>query len=571
MLGNNKLTITSAAHHADSVILVTNGVGLTLSNSNNIVLKDITINATTGNYAVQFTGSCSNVVIRDCKLLANPTSTANTTAVISKASGTGIADSIFIINNLLNGGYHGLSLDGATGSGTNGNGTNIVIDSNIISNQAADGIYLYAVDFIRCSYNTISSRTANTFSSWKGMELTNTKGAVIGNRIIHRTTAIASPAGIYLSGHNQSNTAGMGLVANNEIMMNSAGNRTDGISFGYNMYSGNVQILHNSIYVSGSGQARGIEINASERNCEIKNNNIVMESPNAYPICMTSIAELSSHDMDCNNMYAPNFAGYAGSNKITIEAWQQTVLSDRHSVAILPPFADHSISLEPSNSDGLFCFSHPEASVDINNTIRPYVTTVGAYTQKPVPFDAMLLRMTAWENEYIEDQLLQVNVDLFNLCETTPLSTAVFGWSISGILQTKKRWTASSLIQPYEQQNVSIGSFNALNMDSIIVEVWIDSLNGQPDTIHWNDSLSALAIAAPLAEFVFPFIEDTILDLAFTVNTLIRTGTGAPASPPKMTVRTVINGETDKYDDTIAMVQNGDIWQAPIPPKYYGS
>jgi hypothetical protein len=73
-----------------------------------------------------------------------------------------------------------------------------------------------------------------------------------------------------------------------------------------------------------------------------------------------------------------------------------------------------------------------------------------------------------------------------------------------------------------------------------------------------------------LAEFV-DFVKDTITDLTFTVNTLIRTQTGAPtSSPQQMNLHTIVNGR-EHINSTVTMVQNEDIWEAHIPSQYYGS
>jgi hypothetical protein len=225
--------------------------------------------------------------------------------------------------------------------------------------------------------------------------------------------------------------------------------------------------------------------------------------------------------------------------------------------------------LELSAINGLLLTSHPDVPLDINNKLRPVVSPVGAYTQPPTTHDAMLVEMTAWEERFIKDQSLQVNVDLVNLCDASTLTIATLGWSINGqVQQPSITWNASPALQPYKVRNVLIGFFNVPNVDTIRVKVWVESLNGQADIINWNDTVSAFAVKVPLAEFVNP-IKDTITSRTFTVNMLIRTQTGAPASPPEMTLHTIVNGE--HLYDTIAIVQNGDIWQANIPQQYYES
>jgi hypothetical protein len=347
-----------------------------LANSNNVVLKAITVDATAGGtYAVQFTGACNNVLIRDCKLLARLTGTTAATgyAPIYKANNTGVADNISIINNLLDGGYYGFYFY----AGTSLYGSNNVFDSNTVSNQYYYGVNAQFVSFTSCSYNTILSRTTNAYASWEGLSLSYANGNVISNRIIQRSTAITRPYGITISGYYNYTALNMGLIANNEIILNTTGSYS-GIRTGI---ATNAKILHNSIYISGSGAAMGIYIaNDANNVIEIKNNNIMMEPTGAYPIYLNSIANLALYDIDYNNMYAPTNIGYAGSAKGSIAAWQQTITTDLHSVSIRPGFIDSTVNLELLDYTGVRCNMLFDVDRDIENAFRvgPF-TYMGCY------------------------------------------------------------------------------------------------------------------------------------------------------------------------------------------------
>jgi hypothetical protein len=573
-LGGNKLTITSSTDKANDVIITrsSNGAGITLSQSNNIIIKDITVDVTartSNSYAIQFTGACTNVLIRDCNLLTNPAATAtNAISVIHKANNTGIVDSIFCINNTLDGGSYGVYFYVGTASTY---GKNIIFDSNTVSNQYTYATFLYYNDFTSCSYNTILSReTGNIGSSWNGLYMEYTNGPIVGNRIIQRSKTITSPCAIDFTYYNNRHTTDTGLIANNEIIIHTASTSSYGIYAHNTFYA---KILHNSIFASGTGMVggRGIYINSeAEDILELKNNNIVMKHPEAFPIYLSTNITVDQYDIDCNNIYAPKNVGYAGGAKTSMEAWRQIVTTDKHSVSILPLFVDTAVSLELSSSDGLLCKIHPDVPVDINNAIRPAITALGAYVQKPALHDAMLLGISPWKDKFVRNQTLQIHVDMFNLCDLSSVTSATFGWRINGQLQPTKTWNAPSAIQPYKQQNILVGYYKASNEDTVNVEVWIESLNGQADTITWNDTVTAVSVVAPLAEFVAPFVEDTIWQLTCTVNVLIRPEVGATLSPPQMTLYTTLNEEI-QLRDTITMVQNGnDIWQAHIPQQYYG-
>jgi hypothetical protein len=489
VLGNNKLTITSATHNADDVVLVTSSIGVILSNSNNIVLKDITIDATQGYYAVQFTGSCSNVVIRDCKLLTNTTTTSNTIAPVYKETGTGIVDSIFIINNLLDGGYYGFYFYGGIGTGSESGkyGTNVVFDSNTISNQSNYGIYSWYVDFTSCSNNVFLSRTSATSANWQAMRMIRNNGTVMGNRILQRSTAIISPSGMFFASYNYYNTLDTGLVANNEIIINTTSSNSN-IS-GIQMESSHIKILHNSIYISGTGATRGISILPATISdwYEIKNNNIVMTSSNAYPVYLSNVSYLSQCDIDNNNMYAPNYVGYAGGNKTTITDWQQTVTSDQHSMSILPSFIDSTQHLKLTDYTGLECPIPSLVKNDLKGIFRVgNFTTMGAYHGLPfLSVNASLTEVINLREGAVYGQTDNITVVLYNT-GATPLTTATIAWEFNGVSQTPAPWSG----------NLAYGQSSLVNLGAATYDVgdntlqaWIDNLGGLTDVYPTDDTL----------------------------------------------------------------------------------
>jgi hypothetical protein len=569
-LNGYSLTLTSLDQNAAKVTIKPgDGAGITLSQSNNIFIKDITIDATAtdATYAVQFTGACNNVEIRDCELLGK-----SNYALINKGKYTGIARNITIFHNKLDGGNYGFYFIDGTGTGIGQYGTNIVFDSNTVINQVSQGVHAEYVDFTSCSYNTIKSSTVQVINNtWTGIRMDYCNGPVIGNRIVPMA-AYNGHNGIDARYYSYYNTTDTGLIANNEIIHKTA---SSGSIYGLYLSYVHAKVLHNSIYELGAtGLTYGIRIsNADIDILELKNNNVVLTKSDAYPVFVaqyTELANLTKFDIDYNNIYAPTNIAYVGGDITTMAAWQQLVPSDKHSVAVMPSFTDVTSSLELSASDSLLCEAHPDVTTDINNTARSAMTAMGAYTQKPSAHDAMLMAINNWEDRFIENQLLHVNVELMNLCDATNLTSAVLGWSINDIPQQNTPLTSLNL-SPYQKQNVLVGSFKAPNENTLVVKVWVDSLNGKADTIHWNDTVSAVTMMEPLAEFVAPFVSDTISALSFTINTFIRTETGAPVSnPQQMFFHTVINGQ-DLYDTVIMTPQGSNIWQAQIKDRYYGS
>jgi hypothetical protein len=573
LLSGHTLTITSTTNKASDVVFrPSSGVGILFNNSRNIILKDITVDANVSkSYAIQFTAACSNITVRDCRLLADTTTSSSTTAPVYKASATGVVDSIFFINNLLDGGYYGFYFYGGTGNTVYG--TNVVFDSNTISNQYYYATYPYYVYFTSCSYNTILSRSGTTgiSSTWYGLRMYYANGPVIGNRIIQRSNFITIPYGLYLNYHNYYPTAtvqGRSPVVNNEIILN-----TTGAYYGIYASYTKSEILHNSIYISGSGGARGIYIvNGTVNNMVIKNNNIVLtaSSTTAYPIYFSATGNLTLYDIDYNNYYAQTNIGYYGGARTTLAAWRGQIATDQHSVKLLPKFINPANSLELSASnDTLLCPVIAGIRNDIQGNVHPSPTYMGAYIQPLAGLDLRLEQVSPWNPEVVNNQTVSINVDVQNT-GFVPITSATFGWSLNGVEQLPSiTWTTTTPINSRERRNIFVETFQATNADTFDVVVWIKTINSMQDTVNLNDTVSATAVKVPLAEFIAPFVSDTIGSLSFNVNVKICEESGALLNTPEMYV--YVEACNPGILDTIIvpLVKEGDKWVAKIPKRYY--
>jgi hypothetical protein len=514
LIGNNTLTITSAASNADSVILrPASGVGIRLANSNNLVIKDITVDAaTSGTYAVQFISACTNVTIRDCKLLANSTTTSPSYAPIYKAPGSGIVDRIFIVNNLLNGGYYGFYFYGGIGIGQYG--TNVIFDSNTVSNKYRDGIYSYFTDFTSCSYNTILSRMANIGSIWQGIYMGNCNGSIIGNRIIQRSTAIISSQAMSFYQHNCYNTTDTGLIANNEIIISAINS-----NIGINMTGSYLKILHNSIYVSGTGRSQGIYNGSFNGFYEIKNNNIIMKSISAYPIYLSAFNS-QQHDIENNNMYAPNYVGYAGGNKTTMTVWQQTVTTDKHSISILPNFVDPTINLELINYKAIYTLPIQDVAVDITGTLRTGITALGCYHGLPSYIvNASLIDLLGYQEGFINGSQDTIKVILFNE-GSTPLTTANISWSFNGSVQSSVNWSGNLAFRESDTLILDILTYSSSG--DYTLSAWINNLGALQDAFLDDDtvSISGYVCTVPLSGIYTIGINSAFPNLSKALNAL---------------------------------------------------
>jgi hypothetical protein len=498
------LTITSLDGDADSAIIQpTSGVGVTLGKTRNLVLKNITVNAaTSGTYAIQFADACTNIVIRECKLLANPTSTSSSYAPIYKgSSSTGILDSIFIINNLLDGGYYGIYFyylypSAATQSASK---SWVRITGNTIENSYYYGIYSYYYsNYDSIAYNTINTRAVA--STQYGMYLyyyNRVESGIIGNKINMRGTSTSY--GIYPYYLNNSGTGARipALVANNEIRKLSSG----GTFYGLTQYYSTVSYINNSVYAEGTGTnyAMYLYYSSSSYPCTIMNNlfisagtatgNYALYCPNGVTYALPTYGMA----MDYNDYYS---TGTSLSNiGATLPALQAATQQDGNSVNVLPAFLNTANNLEVIDLTGLT--APVIVSQDINGVSRRNSTTMGAYELFPTKRDLMLLQLASWNNDIVKGQTVQVSVDAMNL--GVPVTGATFGWSLNGVNKTALPWTATPALASFGQQTIPIGSFVATGTDTFDIVVWIETINTLQDEASWNDTVWATAFIAPLA------------------------------------------------------------------------
>ncbi len=504
IMGNYILTITSLSGDKENVIIrPSSGVVATLGNTKNLILDGITLDGTvpiTGTYVIQFTTACTNIVIINCDIKANATAASPAAGVVAiyKASSTAV-ENIRITNNNINGGHTAISFYGGSGTSSAAQmGKYVIIENNNITNVFNTGIYLYNTYGMSVSYNSIQSRA--TSSTWYGIRISSSSGSLYANKIHHIGTA-SSIRGIDLSAHNRyiiqdgkvvvNDGSENGLIANNEIMINTTGTQA-GI---YSAILSNSNIFNNSIYVKGTGASRGIEFSGTATAQAIKNNNIVMESSNAYPVYFSSYSSL--WDIDYNNYSAPQYIGYVGGAQTSLPVFQGLVMSDSNSVSIRPNFVDPSKSLELSDYTGLGCPRLPEVLDNIDGIARTRYTTMGAYSlATPEKYDLALSNIVEPANsntlcspDFVPVKLEVTNVgtvdhdfsidrielyfSMTNLMGLPPFDTIVT--VESGILESFQ----SMVFDLKDFVNVSYaGDYN--------MTAWISN---SKDTIHSNDTI----------------------------------------------------------------------------------
>jgi hypothetical protein len=568
------LTITSQSGITSDVTITKasgSGTGFILRNSDNIVIRNLTIDLHTisdadGAYGIEFAGACSNVVIRDCHILTNPSATMVLTAPIQKSGGTGIVDNISIIHNTLDGGGYNIYLQGGTSSSNYG--TNIVFDSNTLTN-GNKGAYFYYTDFKSIYGNTFISRASST-SAWTGLEFSNCNGNVIGNRFdVPGNTVSYLVNGMVIGSHNTL-APDPALIYNNELLLGSTGTSMFGTPSCGIIFTGGVKakVLYNSIYYAGNVANRGIFFYNSSNMLEFKYNNIVMAGSGAYPLYFEGTGYLQQLDIDYNNLNAPTNVSYIGSAQTTIGAYQSLIASDKNSVDFPPSFDDVTTSLKVVNNDTLQCPLAFPVSDDIEGSRRYAVTQMGAYTSTPQSLDMALQGIL--NTNALSGYSFDVVIETENL-GLTNIDTAILKWSVDGENPPNRLlWTATPAMALNETRQINVGSF-IFNGGQSVVTVWIDSVNNEPSAIQWNDTITATVKQVSLAWFTEPLVADTITSLEFDVSAVIMGNSGALIVQPipELQIETTIGTQT--FYNTLPMTYADGKWSAHVPPQYYGS
>jgi hypothetical protein len=565
-MNGHQLTLTSVTGNAATDTIKYSGTAVLLGNSFNIVIKSLTIDVRTASndaFGVQLADTCSNITVRDCRILVTSTA-GNLFGIGTPANPSKPLGSIFIINNTFYGGMQAIRLVGGT---VNTFSTHIVIDSNTIDNAYGEGIN------VRYTHCRVSNNTISIGSSWEeyGIRLNGNNGDVTGNRIRVQPGGSNVAYGIELVDHNRfgSDTA---WVTNNQILVTHA-NTSSAYKPGIFVSYANARILYNSIRYAGNSSSgspsSGIHVMDNPGFLEIKYNNIITPSANSYPIYLAGTNYLASWNIDYNNLNGNNYVGYAGgANRTSIADWQSVVPSDHHSVSIAPAFTDGTgtTSLKMNNDNSLRCPLYAGIAADIEGRQRFSTTQVGAYTLLPYAVDMALSDVSGTRAILNHDFTVEVSAKNAGL---TPITDALLHWSKDGVYQGSYLWPAGTPLNTDETVVIPVGKF-FFTGTPVTVTVWVDSVNNEPDTIKWYDTVRAVISQSPLAWFTDPLVADTIATQEFDVYASILEWSGAlDVASPELCIRSQVGSMVTL--DTIPMVFANGKWSAHIPPQYYGS
>ena len=484
IMGNYTLTITSLSGNRDSVILKPAAdAGITLNNTNNFIVKDITIDNTSNNdYGIEFTGIADNVEIRNIHFIGDKTGTSSTAspAPIYKASGAGLVDDVRFIGNTIEGGYYGIYF--YAGTGTSAYGTNVIFDSNIVFDQYYYSTYFYYTDFSSISYNTMLSRSINAHTYWYGTRLYNCNFNAIGNKI-HAKTSFTYFYGAYL--YNVGTTTNPSLFANNEII-----GITSGTYYGiYSTSAGIIDIINNSIHMSGSGASRNIYIaNSTGANYTIKNN-LLVNTSSGYPIYFSGSTTPFTSDYNC--LYGSSNVGYITSARTSLSAWQSATGQDANSISVNPSFVDVTTNLKLSNYTGFYCYMMPNVNHDIEGMNRTSRTYMGCYTAPLLSSNGAIAEILHLDMPAHLGDTSMLEVVLLNAGLDT-IHAATINWSINHVLQPTINWNGN--LASLKSDTLSLGSIIYQNGYNY-VDVWLSGIGAFTDIFSYDETLGVYTYA----------------------------------------------------------------------------
>lgn len=278
----------------------TNNSVIRLDGTDYTTFRNMTIDIPgSSGYGVWFQNGADYNTIEDCQILMplQSTSFSHIGILFSGVNyfsygNTGNYNTIN--NNLIQGGYYGIRMNGAT--------TTDFVDGNVVTNNNIREFYYYGyygryVGFPTISGNTMTGRTGGTVSSYGIYAYYCGGDFVFEDNVIHSVGL----RGIYLYYGNYTNT-GRGRIVNNMV----GANYTSTSSAAYGLYMFNVKdvdIYHNSFDVGPKNGYTGY-ISGSQSDSVRIVNNIFVSRAGAQAFYVSSTALSGIQEMDYNNYYA---------------------------------------------------------------------------------------------------------------------------------------------------------------------------------------------------------------------------------------------------------------------------
>ena len=478
IMNGYRLTVTSKSGDRSKVtVSSTSGDLLVLGGNKKLVIRDLTLEASTGN-VINIKSNCDSLDILHNHLLAPTTGSTSSYNPIYKASGTGIINGLRIIGNDIEGGYYGMYL---YGSGTSALNTDVVIDSNYIHNQYYYGILVEYNHYISLSHNKLRPRTSGTYSTyWYGIYSYYDNGGKIDGNDIDATvnSGITYPYGMYINYLNRYNLTYPATISNNLIRC-----YTTSSYYGLYCYYCQANVCHNTVLMSGTGSgyvAYNYTIADYPTNYY---GNLFLGSKSQYPLYISNSAGIGS--MDYNNYYGEgNYIGYYNGAINSLATWQSSTGEDAHSVSQPVDFLNLSNNMKLKSYSPFLMPSLQEVTTDFEGQKRDAITAMGAYTPVFQQLDAALTDFA--KTDLSNPAKVHIEVTLANYGKDT-LTTAVIEWSINKVQQTAVKW--SGKLPQFGTTTVVLGNTALTSGKMTNITAWVTNPNGKKDMEPINDTV----------------------------------------------------------------------------------
>ena len=490
------LTLVSATGKAEDVVLTPdpkgNGNVFLFQNARNIVLSHLTVNGVSSpKYVVYLTDTNDNIEISHCILFADTASASGRgpTVVQIENGRLGTSHNIRLKHNLIRGGDNGIALYGASDLHIDG----ITMIGNTVNDFIAAGVMGKGVRCDTVNNNLFMPRS--TASNPQLFYLGDCAAEEVCNNRFINPYPIKSVQGLYLY-HFNADSSCKGLIANNEVVINMT---FDG--FGINLDESCYDLVNNTSIVRG-GDGKLFAFYCGNRNkgmyMNIVNNNFICYNA-GFPIYYEDPSNIgSSVTADYNNCYGNKYIGYCKGEYTDLSSWQQAT-KDIHATNINPNFVDPSVSAKCLFYSGLDCPMFSGVSKDIDGGVRTVNTTMGCYSDVPVPFNATLNGFVDWPYACLTTSQYPAKVILMNGGSKDTLRSCTLQWTWNGVRQTDMKWTG--MLPPYTMDTVLIGNFTPKEGENEIL-VWVTMQNGmRSDNKPSDDSIAqtAYGCVAPMS------------------------------------------------------------------------
>ncbi|WP_409772649.1 T9SS type A sorting domain-containing protein [Thermaurantimonas sp.] len=459
---------------------------LDLNGTKYMIIDSLTIRSDSGaqGFSILFRSQANWNVIRRCSIITSTTSTSTAYAAIAFSSNNTSATSTgdngnnnIIENNVIIGGYYGISI---TGSSSTLRATGNIIRRNNIRDFYIYGIYALNQDNFEVFGNDISRPTRTTISTFYGI-YQGTSGSGVryfNNRIFnahgaapYTNTFTAYPIWIATAAGTATNP---NIIANNLIY----DIQTNGTYYGIYLSgtTDHTKIYHNTIVFnatsSSSSATRLIWVSGTPTaGCEVRNNLLYLSRPGSGERFLTYLTSNTNAIRTSNNGYfknpnigmtAPTF--FRGSAFNTLSDFQNAG-ADSNSIFIDPQFVNINNNFRPQapqlNSLGMNLGN--QVPFDFDSLPRSFLPDPGVYEFNPPPGPNPGLQTFVQPSGTLCGDSADVVVRAINIGQDS-VTTLTISWSINNVNQTPVTWTG--LLTTGNFVNITLGKF-AINSTTI--------------------------------------------------------------------------------------------------------